>query len=109
MIQASYLLSVGLLSTLAAAAPAPIVRPRQSNQTSPVTFEDITPSVLIHWENCYAEGFQCTYLTVPLDYADLDVGTTDVAFIRYFVSENAEDLLFNPGKCINAQFKNEKY
>jgi hypothetical protein len=98
MIRSSYLLSAGLLSTLAAAAPAPIVRPRQSNQTTAVTFDDIKPSLLIDWKDCYAEGFQCTYLTVPLDYADLSAGTTDVAFIRYLVSEDAEDLLFNPGE-----------
>lgn len=98
MICSSYLLGAGLLSTLAAAAPAPIVRPRQSNQTIAVTFKDIQPSLLIDWKNCYAKGFQCTYLTVPLDYADLSVGTTDVAFIRYLVSEDAEDLLYNPGE-----------
>lgn len=102
MTRVSYFVSAGLLSTLAAAVPAPIIRPRQFNQTSPVTFDHITPSPLIDWEDCYEEGFQCTYLTVPLDYADHSVGTTNIAFIRYLVSEDAEDLLYNPGEHTQA-------
>jgi hypothetical protein len=35
---------------------------------------------------------------VPLDYENLDVGTADIAFIRYLLSEDAEDLYYNPGK-----------
>jgi pimeloyl-ACP methyl ester carboxylesterase len=36
-------------------------------------------------------------LTVPLDYENPEAGTADIAFIRYFISEDVEDLLFNPG------------
>ncbi|KAH8719255.1 hypothetical protein GQ44DRAFT_829351 [Phaeosphaeriaceae sp. PMI808] len=43
-------------------------------------------------------NFQCACLTVPLDYGNAKAGTTDVAFIRYLVNENAKDLLHNPGR-----------
>jgi hypothetical protein len=96
MAPASYLLAAGLLSVLAAAAP--VLRPRQTNDAAMITFADVVPSPELHWVDCYQANFQCTFLTVPLDYENIKAGTTDVAFIRYLVSEDAEDLLFNPGK-----------
>jgi hypothetical protein len=101
MAQAACVVALGLFATLATAAPAPrapVLLPRQANGTAQVTFADIAPSPKLKWVSCYEAPFQCSYLTVPLDYANVTAGTTDVAFIRYFVSEDAEDLLFNPGK-----------
>jgi hypothetical protein len=101
MAQAARVLTLGLLTTLATAAPAPhapVVQPRQTNGTAKVTFANIVPSLKLNWVSCYETNFQCSYLTVPLDYANATAGTTDVAFIRYFVSKDAEDLLFNPGE-----------
>lgn len=89
------------LFALVAGSPAPrlpVLQPRRTSERPNVTFDDISPSTKLTWSPCYEEGFECSYLTVPLDYQDGKAGTTDVAFIRYFVSEDAEDLLYNPGK-----------
>jgi hypothetical protein len=104
MVRAVYSLALGVSSVLTAAAPAPhapVLLPRQTNGTANLTFAGILPSSEINWVDCYEAKFQCTYLTVPLDYADITAGTTDVAFVRYLVDKNAEDLLINPGKSHN--------
>jgi hypothetical protein len=101
MVRAAYSLVVGISSVLTAAAPAlhaPVLRLRQTNETAGLTFADILPSSEINWVDCYKAKFQCSYLTVPLDYENITAGTTDVAFVRYLVNKNAEDLLINPGK-----------
>lgn len=101
----SSLAVVGLLTATAAAAPRPAIpkySKRQNNtNTTEITFSDITSSPLIKWTECYQDqhgpNLECTYLTVPLDYENPNAGTADIAFMRYFVSEDVEDLLFNPG------------
>lgn len=101
MVSALQILTAGAVSTLAVASPAaraPILASRQTDSTANVTtFASITPSPELNWKSCYAENFQCTYLTVPLDYQNISAGTTDVAFIRYLVNETLDDLLYNPG------------
>lgn len=97
----SRLAAAGLLAASATAAPrGPI--PIHRRQTAGTTHDNLTrPSPDIDWQPCYEnslEGLECTWLTVPLDYENLDVGTTDIAFIRYLFSEDAEDLYYNPGK-----------
>jgi pimeloyl-ACP methyl ester carboxylesterase len=101
----SSLAAAGLFATTATAAAAPrlaipnILKRQEENVTS-TTFANITASADLNWVECYQEmdpNLECTYLTVPLDYEKLDAGTTDIAFVRYFVSEEAEDLLVNPG------------
>lgn len=97
--------AAGLLVATTGGAPTsrvaiPQFPKRQSETTSEVTFEDITPSKSIKWVECYqsnAPNLQCTYLTVPLDYENPEAGTADIAFARYFISEEAGDMLFNPG------------
>jgi hypothetical protein len=95
---------MGLLAATATASPYPhlAIPKRQEDTPKPTpkgqTFADIKPSPELSWVDCYTEKWQCAYLTVPLDYADPSVGTTDIAFIRYLLSEDAEDLLFNPGE-----------
>lgn len=97
------LLALSLLSALTSATlvPSAPLLPRQANSTTnntvSTTFKDIVPSTKLNWRECYLKRYQCAYLTVPLDYKNPSVGTTDIAFIRYLVSENVEDLLFNPG------------
>jgi hypothetical protein len=84
-------------ATLATALPAPRLRPRQTDNTTAITFADVLPSPDLDWVDCYAENFQCTSLTVPLDYANASIGITNVAFIRYVFSEDARDLMIHPG------------
>ncbi|KAF2819254.1 hypothetical protein CC86DRAFT_362654 [Ophiobolus disseminans] len=97
MALANSILFTSLLSTLVAAVPTPdVLRAREVNLTA-VTFASVVPSSKINWVPCYGPKLQCTYLTVPLDYKNTSAGTTDVAFIRYLISEDIEDLLFNPG------------
>lgn len=97
-----FFLAAGLFSIPANAFVVPPRLPistRQAqllNASLPV-FPNFKPSKELKWTNCYAENLQCTYLTVPLDYADPSIGTTDIAFMRYLLSEQAEDLISNPG------------
>ena len=36
----------------------------------------------LDWSTCY-DNFQCTELLVPIDYADLTVGTFKISVLRY--------------------------
>jgi hypothetical protein len=108
MHQISPLAGLGLVAALAAAAPAPRA-PILQNRDANATFADVVPSTQLHWINCYKPNYQCSYLTVPLDYADASAGTTDVAFVRYLISEDAEDLLFNPGMYRDIAAHSEQY
>jgi len=51
------------------------------------------------WATCY-ESFECTDLLVPVDYADLTVGTFKIAVLRYKAQDQAKrigSLIVNPG------------
>jgi hypothetical protein len=51
------------------------------------------------WESCY-ETFDCADLLVPIDYADLKVGTFKIALLRYKAQDQAKrigSLIINPG------------
>ncbi|KAF2649061.1 alpha/beta-hydrolase [Lophiostoma macrostomum CBS 122681] len=92
----------GLLAVAATATASPLgfaAIPKRQNTTQAIntTFFDISASPELNWIPCYKENIQCTKLTVWLDYEDESAGTTDIAFARYLLSEDAEDLLFNPG------------
>lgn len=72
----------------------------QDNTTETLpTFQEITPSAELEWHDCFEPGknLQCARLTVPLDYEDEAAGTTDIAYIRYLLDEDAPDMIFNPG------------
>ena len=71
------------------------------------TFDDVIPSPELNWVDCIGPDRQCAKLTVPLDYENPDLGTTDIAFARYLLSEDAEDMLFNPGKKEKANITNK--
>jgi pimeloyl-ACP methyl ester carboxylesterase len=99
--RASSLAISGLLASTAAAAPGiPNLLKRQGEATNSTSFSTITPSSELKWTQCFQhlnDNLQCSYLTVPLDYEKPEDGTVDIAYMRYLVSEDAEDLLFNPG------------
>ena len=53
----------------------------------------------LDWSTCY-QRFQCTDLRVPIDYADLKVGTFKIAVLRYKAQKPAlriGSLVVNPG------------
>jgi pimeloyl-ACP methyl ester carboxylesterase len=53
----------------------------------------------LDWANCY-EDFECTDLRVPIDYADLTVGTFKIAVLRYKAQDPKNrigSLIVNPG------------
>jgi pimeloyl-ACP methyl ester carboxylesterase len=91
--------AAGLLAAAATASPFPRLdtSKRQEDKSAP-TFSHIEPSAELKWVDCFKEKWRCAYLTVPLDYANTSAGTIDVAFVKYLYSEDAEDVIFNPGK-----------
>jgi pimeloyl-ACP methyl ester carboxylesterase len=53
----------------------------------------------LDWANCYGD-FECTDLRVPIDYADLTVGTFKIAVLRYKAQDPKNrigSLIVNPG------------
>jgi pimeloyl-ACP methyl ester carboxylesterase len=53
----------------------------------------------LDWATCY-EDFECTDLRVPIDYADLTVGTFKLAVLRYTAQDQKNrigSLIVNPG------------
>jgi len=90
--------SIQIVVLLVATAFArPSTYRRQNENPTVFDFKEITPSSQLAWQSCFDE-FKCTYLTVPLDYANPDLGTTDVAFIKYeSANGTGQDILFNPG------------
>lgn len=101
--QVSSLVAASLLVTTTTAVPRlaiPNTQERQSENVTSISFDNITASANIEWIPCYQAAnpnAQCTFLTVPLDYENEDAGTVNIAFVRHFLSEDVEDLFFNPG------------
>ena len=53
----------------------------------------------LDWSTCY-EDFECTDLRVPIDYADLKVGSFKIALLRYKAQDQKNrigSLIVNPG------------
>jgi len=53
----------------------------------------------LDWSTCY-EDFECTDLRVPIDYADLTIGTFKIAVLRYKAQDQEKrigSLIVNPG------------
>ena len=53
----------------------------------------------LDWQSCY-EDFECTDLLVPINYADLTVGTFELAVLRYKAQDPKNrigSLIVNPG------------
>jgi pimeloyl-ACP methyl ester carboxylesterase len=97
-----YTAIVGLLASAATAFPtlqtSSHLRQRQYGANETVSnFMDIPSSTELNWVPCY-ERFQCANLEVPLDYKNLSIGNTVVAWIRLEgANSTGRDILFNPG------------
>ena len=53
----------------------------------------------LDWATCY-DDFECTDLLVPIDYADLTVGTFEISVLRYKAQDQKNrigSLIVNPG------------
>ena len=51
------------------------------------------------WSDCY-DNFECTELAVPIDYADMSVGTFQISVLRFSARDQANrigSLIVNPG------------
>ncbi|KAI2634948.1 Alpha/Beta hydrolase protein [Hypomontagnella submonticulosa] len=62
-------------------------------------FDSIQLSPNLQWVPCY-DDFTCTKLEVPIDYTNISLGTTGIAFIKLAGSnatDDAESILINPG------------
>jgi hypothetical protein len=90
-------IAISMLAVTATALPSIKIKKRNETSGMVYDFADITPSLNLDWVDCF-ESFKCTYLTVPLDYENPEIGTTNVAFIK-FPSQNPDaiDVLYNPG------------
>lgn len=90
----------GLIAT-AAASPLSLY-PRQTNSTTNSTmvygFKDVPVTKDIQYIPCF-ENFTCTNIEMPLDRDNPDVGSTNIAFIKYAAAKQPAkgDILYNPG------------
>ncbi|KAF2013974.1 hypothetical protein BU24DRAFT_395102 [Aaosphaeria arxii CBS 175.79] len=96
-LQSATALQALALSSTAIAKP---IFGRAQNETKIYDFAQLESSPELKWTPCF-EDFTCARLEVPLDYEDLDVGTTDIAFIKWTSNStnasSAHDILLNPG------------
>ena len=79
------------------AAPSPEASPSATAGGSPTV--TVPPPPALAWDGC-RDGFQCTDLSVPLDYADPAAGRVSLRLIRIRASRPAQrvgSLLVNPG------------
>lgn len=90
--------------TLAAIAVAKPLAIRQdapnntSNGTMAWSFKEVPSSANLQYVPCF-QNFTCANLEVPLDYDKPDVGTINIAFIKYPAAEQPAlgDVIMNPG------------
>ncbi|KAF2794937.1 hypothetical protein K505DRAFT_303100 [Melanomma pulvis-pyrius CBS 109.77] len=90
--------ALAALLSLSSTLAKPVSR-SDYNQTDIWDFALLKPSPELQWTPCFGR-FTCTILEVPLDYSDVDAGTTGIAFIKWTnknASSNAQDILVNPG------------
>ncbi|XHG09727.1 hypothetical protein AWENTII_012769 [Aspergillus wentii] len=62
-------------------------------------WDRITPSTNVSWAPCF-NNFTCTRLQVPLDYGDVSLGSTAIAFIKYpakNITKDTQNIVINPG------------
>lgn len=87
-----------LAGLLATAAATPLSIRNDANQTMVRSFKDIPPSTDLKYVPCF-DNFTCANIEVPLDYDNPDVGTTNVAFMRYDAPNQPAmgDIIWNPG------------
>ncbi|KAJ4990883.1 hypothetical protein SVAN01_03672 [Stagonosporopsis vannaccii] len=87
------------LSTLVAASPLSIRQHNSTTNDSASSFADVPMTKELQWKPCYGGNFTCSNLEVPLDYDHPEVGSTNVAFLRYEAATQPAlgDLIINPG------------
>jgi hypothetical protein len=91
-----------MLALLLATASASPLLARAANGTSNTStiydFQDVPTTKDVHYIPCF-ENFTCTNLEVPLDYDNLDAGTTNIAFIKHTALKQPAkgDIIYNPG------------
>ncbi|KAL1600843.1 hypothetical protein SLS60_007231 [Paraconiothyrium brasiliense] len=91
----------GLLGLAASVAASPALLQREYNATNTsmvYSFKDVPVTKDIQYIPCY-DNYTCTQLEVPLDYEDLDAGSTNIAFMKYEAAQQPAlgDIIFNPG------------
>jgi pimeloyl-ACP methyl ester carboxylesterase len=99
----SYQLSAMALTifSLPLASSTPFLHPtlhsRDINTTTVSSWSNITASPSLIWTPCFA-NYTCSLLTVPLDYANPSIGTTNIAYIKLSSNaSDAQDIVINPG------------
>jgi hypothetical protein len=63
-------------------------------------FDHIKPSANLSWTPCF-DNFTCSNLEVPLDYANMSLGTTSIAFIKLAgknATEASPSIVLIPGE-----------
>lgn len=91
-----------LLGLVASATASPTSLSQRENNATNTTivssFKDVPITKDIQYIPCF-ENYTCTQLEVPLDYDDMDAGTTNIAFLKYEALEQPAmgDIIFNPG------------
>ncbi|KAJ5927701.1 hypothetical protein N7516_009474, partial [Penicillium verrucosum] len=62
-------------------------------------FDNIQPSANLTWTACF-DAFDCSRLEVPLDYSNISLGTTSIAFIKLAgksATVGSPSIVLNPG------------
>ncbi|ORX94363.1 hypothetical protein BCR34DRAFT_608292 [Clohesyomyces aquaticus] len=88
--------ALGALITAVSATP--LQSRSETNDTMACSFKDITPTPDLKYTPCY-DDFTCANLEVPLDYENIEIGTTNIAFLRWNSPKQPVmgDIVFNPG------------
>jgi pimeloyl-ACP methyl ester carboxylesterase len=83
---------------LASVIAVPCLVAPTSAAAAPGTGDDLTwfYQQTVHWSDCRG-GFDCTKVTVPLDYADPAGATIQIAVTRLKAANSQGSLLLNPG------------
>lgn len=95
--------SLALLSASAfTRASAASIRRRQDPEPLSFDWTSIEPSTELNWVDCYSAPLQCTRLSVPLNYTNLDEGFGAVPLVSYpsplsNSSSYRGPVLINPG------------
>lgn len=75
----------------------PTLRSRNTNTTTVSSWSNITASTSLVWTPCLT-NYSCSLLTVPLDYSNPSIGTTNIAYIKLASNlTTAQDIVINPG------------
>lgn len=87
-----------LTAFIAVTAATPLAIRDDHNNTMATSFKNVPLSADLKYVPCF-QNYTCANLEVPLDYDHPDVGTTNIAFIRWNTPKQPAmgDIIFNPG------------